>query len=215
MTQPDLAPAQTDDEILRGIEPMVRKLAHDLMPMTMRRWPERIDDWVQDTLLHLWQKSLPKYEVDSGNKLSTYLYVCARNYILTIIRRELRHKQLRAKGYSEVCGTHPRSIATIGHDTDDYGSDRLGAVEETIGPLRPPHPAVITRVAEAISAHPERILTTHQCRIFHARADNPSLSTRSMAILLGYRTSCGVLKIEQAIRARVRAVDIDEVILEW
>ena len=151
---------------------------------------EMIQETVQRCRIWLWDKSLPRFDAwrKPKVKVSTYLYICADNFIKQELRALLRSRSSTQK----LTYIDPQTIRETVLSKDCAMDDRIVAV------------------AEDVMDHPERYLTGTQVRVFKAIIDSPSMLMKDLAVVLGYQRPSSLSMILRRIKERIAEIDVED-----
>lgn len=166
---------------------MVYKLVRNRRNVTASlRSEDDVQELVQKCMIHLWEKSLPKYKQGSNAKVSTFLYRCAKNYISQEVRSTVRKKMA---GKSIVI-EHDLVMSSL-KSKPHYGDK------------------VLDHAAAHIVHNPRKVLTQVQCRVFWAMIDNPDMLRKDLATLLGYKLHSSFSTMIRRIKERIEDAGFD------
>jgi DNA-directed RNA polymerase specialized sigma24 family protein len=183
------------DEIRLLINGFLTTLRPEISRMVARyirvRPNEDHEDVVQDTLLHIFEYTIPRYDLSrrgpGGRPASfkTFLRRAARNYILDQSKRRIRER------------TRARPAATPAGDLDSLAA--RGDVQ---------YDRRVVSLAKAVMSHPERYMPPTQVRVFNVWLANDRLSSRDLALLLGYHREDSLHMAMTRIRRSVAKINI-------
>ena len=173
-------------QLLDSIDSMLYDLArHRLRGIADE---DTVQEMVQECRHWLWQRSLPKFNAALGFKVSTFIHKCAMNYFHQEVRSMKRRRQ-----------SHKRTILVDPELLFDVLPCDGGYLEEKILAL-----------ADEVNAHPEKIMTESQVRVFRTVTDNPHIPMKDLAHQLGYKRASSLSMMMRRIRERVTEIDLEE-----
>lgn len=144
-----------------------------------------IEEMAADAAIYLWQRCLPRFDTRNGAKVSTFLFVCAKNRMRDIARSRLRQRR-NAKLHQEGAAS---KLPTANDRCDRQ----------------------VERIAKDVIANPEKYLTPQQCRIFRAmQTMPPETPKQEIAKKLGYANAGYLSTMVGRMRDAIRKIDIED-----
>ena len=184
-----LSPSELN-QVLKSIQDMVFKLVCDHIQHHMT--DDDVQEMVQKTMIWLWEKSIPKYDPNRVPhvKISTFLYCCARNYILT----ELRGMARATASATRMLFVDDKVLAGTAINRDQSQD------------------VLIEQAVQHLIQNPHLYLTGIQCRVFYAMVDNPNVRKKDLARLLGYKRASSFSMMIRRIIDRILLLDLEAMV---
>jgi len=166
------------NEILLGVEPMLISMLNNYNGLTV----EEKEDFKQECMFFIWQKVIPVYR-DDISKISTFIYVCSRNFFNKHISRYIKKDILR------------KSIDVDNNpvvNSMEYNDSKKESIIKT----------------KYLMERSVEIFTPKQQKVFYLMIHFPELTCRELAEILGYKNASSISMTVARMRKKVKKMKI-------